>query len=77
MTSTLCSVNTPEGRCSGWWRSLQHAASHVATLGLGATLKIDGCIVWTEGVDGRAYDLSYRRVEALIEKRLTRTARII
>ena len=73
----MCSIYTDRGRGIEGCRSLRHAASHVATLGLGATLKIDGCIVWTEGVDGRAYDLSYRQVEALIEKRLTRTARII
>ena len=75
MTTTLCSVNTPAGRCTEWCRSLQHAASHVARMGEGATLAINGSIVWTEGVDGRAYDLSYLKVEAVIIKRLTHAAR--
>ena len=73
----MCSIYTDRGRCIEVCRSLRHAASHVAQLGTGATLRIGGDVVWTEGVDGRAYDLSYRQVEALIEKRLTRTARII
>ena len=76
MTTTLCSVHTPEGRCTEWCRSLQHAASHVARMGVGATLAINGSIVWTEGVDGRAYDLTYRNVEAVIKNRLTQLARI-
>ena len=76
MMDVSCSVHTPEGRCREWCRSLQHAASHVARMGLGATLRIDGNIVWTEGVDGRAYDLTYRNVEAVIKNRLTQLARI-
>jgi hypothetical protein len=67
----MCSIYTPRGRCLEVCRSLQQAASHVAGLGAGATIRVGGVTVWEEGVDGAAYMLTYETVARLIEDRLT------
>ena len=67
----MCSIYTERGQCLEVCRSIQHAASHIASLGAGATIRISGRIVWTEGIDGRAYAFSYEAVERVIKSRLT------
>ena len=72
----MCSIYTDRGQCIEVCRSLQQAASHVARLGAGATIRVGGVTVWEEGVDGAAYTLTYESVERLIKIRLTQIPRI-
>tara|TARA_R110000824_G_scaffold331180_1_gene517942 strand:+ start:326 stop:547 length:222 start_codon:yes stop_codon:yes gene_type:complete len=67
----MYSIYTARGQRIKMCRSLQEAASHVATLGVGATIRRDGVTVWTEGPDGETYALGYETVERLIKDRLT------
>ena len=71
ITHAPCAIYNPLGRFVLACRLPEEAAAHVARCEIGSTIRIADQIVWREGRDGRAYEISYRAVAEMMLNRLT------